>query len=343
MGLFNNFNRNKTFSFTEELKDKNLRVYASTVIRGSKDEEMTGFIYSIDWNKKEIIKKIPVPIDTSNPFWNSRGGNRGGRGIVYHGNKLYVATAMSILVYDLDLNLIDKISNPLFAGVHEMCKEADGIWVTSTVHDLVLKVDFNGETIEEWWGSEDKTLQNKFGFKGRNLNLNLDFPEESFKEAYEKYCDEEIFHINTVCVNERGVYILSSKKKSFMKIKPDPSQVIIKDTSLKGPHNGIFTNSGRIIINNTGKQTVRIYNEQNGELLKEIKTKIYKNLMGGNQFAKPGWQRGLTNVHSNYYLVGTSPATLFELDIERELIGEDLVLEDDVTHCIHGVLSILVE
>ena len=73
---------------------------------------MTGYLVEIDWTTSEIVAHVPLPTGADDSvFWNPRGGNRGGRGIVCHDNKLYVATACTVLVYDADLTQIGEVES----------------------------------------------------------------------------------------------------------------------------------------------------------------------------------------------------------------------------------------
>lgn len=314
-----------------------LRVFATTVIRGTKEREITGFLLEIDWVHNNVKKRIPIPLDTGHPFWNSRGGNRGGRGIFVHNGILYVATALSVLKFDRDLNQVGEITHPYLAGLHEIYVDDDGIWLTATVHDLVVKIDFEGNVLDEWWGSESRVMQRYFEFSSRDLNLALDFPEETFVSEYEEYCKDEIFHINTVWSQNGKVYAFSSNKRSLIKIRPKPEKVVLQDGQLRSPHNGILTPDNRIIVNDTKNQCIRVY-DLLGRRLKTLSTALGKRPIGGSmQFAQPGWQRGLSHVTDSIYLVGTSPATVFEVDIDKNIIGQVCRIDMDTRHCIHGL------
>ncbi|MGB2963486.1 MAG: hypothetical protein WBB69_05820 [Anaerolineales bacterium] len=318
--------------------EKRIRVFASSVIRGSQDQDLTGYLYEVDWLEEKAVKKIPIPIDTKHPFWNARGGNRGGRGLFLKGDKLYIATAMSILVFDKQLNQLAEISHPYLADIHEIFIVEDGIWVTSTVHDMVVKIDFNGALLKEWRGDQSAILQKKFGYHERNLNLSLDFSRNSFEDDFENYKKDEIFHINSVWVEGEDVYILSCWKNAFIRIFPKPEEIITIDNSLHHPHNGILSPAGTIIINDTKHQYLREYDLKSGKRLKTLSTPVFQqNIRGSSQFSRPGWQRGLVHVVDTIYLVGTSPATIFEVDIDRGLIGKILYLENNVSHSIHGL------
>ena len=313
-----------------------LRVFATTVIRGSENRELTGFLLELDWQNNQVKGRIPIPLETGHPFWNARGGNRGGRGIFAHDGTLFVATAMSVLMFDSELNQIGELTHPYLAGLHEIYADSEGIWLTSTVHDLVIKLDFDGNVIDEWWGSESQLLQQAFGFTGRNLNLELNFPEETFVLEYERYCKEERLHANTVWPHNERVYVLACRGKAFIKIRPEPERIILHDSQLGSPHNGIVTPDDRVIINDTQNERIRTYDLSSGRHLMTLSTSIYED-ENSEQFAKAGWQRGLAHVEGSVYLVGTSPATIFEVDIDKGVIGQICRIDTDVRHCIHGL------
>jgi hypothetical protein len=42
-------------------------------------------------------------------------------------------------------------------------------------------------------------------------------------------------------------------------------------------------------------------------------------------------------VEDSTYLIGTSPATIFEVNIDKEIIGQVCKIDNDVRHCIHGL------
>lgn len=313
-----------------------IRVFATTVIRGTQDNDLTGYLLKIDWKTNCVKKRIPIPIDTLHPFWNDRGGNRGGRGIAYYNGVLYVATAMSILKYDLSLNFLGELAHPHLGGLHEISIDNEGIWVTSTLHDLIIKLDFDGNMIEEWYACDSAILQREFNFSKRKLNLNLNFPVEDFVKHYEDYCKEVIFHLNSIFSHNHSLYFLSSRLNSFIRIKPD-TKVIIEDNELGAPHNGIISGNSEVLINDTKNQCIRVYDLETGERLQSLYTPVYGPVNQSVQFSFSGWQRGLFPVNHPVYLVGTSPATIFEVDLQKGSIGQICNIDSDVRHCIHGL------
>ncbi len=317
-------------------------VYISTVKRGSTNG-LTGFLISVDWLGKKIIKKVPIPFTTNHQHWNARGGNRGGRGIAFdeNNNILFVATATEIIKYNMDMQCLGTLNHEYMAGIHDILLDHDGIWITSTVHDLVFKIDFNGKLLNEWWGSKSTQFQKIFLFNKRELNIKLNFSKENFGEEYDKYCSEELFHINAIFNHEGAIYVLSNLRKSVLQVKPD-EKIIITDRTLVSPHNTCLTPNRKVLINDTGNQGINIYDLLTGEKEKTINTNITRINHSSSQFAKPGWQRGLTCLEKDRYLVGSSPVQLFEVNISTGQIIDKLILDNDVGHCVHGLKAVQV-
>ena len=312
------------------------RVFATTVLRES-GHALTGYLLELDWRIGAVRRSLPIPVDTRHPLWNGRGGNRGGRGLAVHDGVLYVATAMSVLMYDTELQFIGELASPYLCGLHELFAEPDGLWCTSTVHDLIVKIDYQGRMLDQWWGSESPALQRALRYEGRALNLDLKFPTGTFEAEYDRYCQEERLHVNTVWRHDGELYVLACRKNALIRIRPEPETIILEDPALGSPHNGILTPDGRVLINDTINQRLRIYDRQTGQCEKTIET-IVRQEGRSSQFVRVGWQRGLAHAEGSIYLVGTSPAAVFEVDIDSGRIGRLCVIDQDVRHCIHGLI-----
>lgn len=314
--------------------------FTTTVLRGS-TQELTGYLISIDWSSKKVIKKIPIPLDTRHPCWNARGGNRGGRGIQFdkRAGILYVGTATEILKYTADLEFLGAINHRYMAGLHEILLDEQSIWITSTVHDLIFQIDFEGRILDQWWGSQSRYFQTYFDFQDRQLNTQLDFPTERFVEEYEKYCDTEIFHINALSKVGDALFTLSSSKKAILQIRPEEKTILV-DPELINPHNLSLIGDQEMVLNDTGNQRLQIYNLQTGERTKTLDIQQTAITERSVQFAKPGWQRGLAQLDADTYLIGTSPAQILEVDTAKSSVKHRMVLDKDVRHCIHGLLAV---
>ena len=317
---------------------KNMRVFVTTILRKSQDKDFTGYLYELDWHTQSIRKQIPLPIDPSVPYWNPRGGNRGGRGMATHSGILYVGVAERILKFSKELELIGDIVHPYFGSLHAMVSDDDGLWVTSGLHDLVLKISYKGEILDEWWGHESNYLRKKFGLRRRILNIGLKFPEDKFMECYAKYAGEELFHINSLSKVGENVYVYLPTVRSHVRIRPLPEKIILFDPSITMGHDGTITPDNRAIINDTHYQTIRIYDlDTKKRRIKTLGTKLIEVDGPSTQFASGGWQRGLSHVSADIYLAGTSPATVFEIDVANDKMGTVMRIDSNPKNSVHNI------
>jgi len=315
---------------------KKKRIFITTVLRASLDENITGYLMELDFAAKRVIKKIPIPKpDKGSLFWNPRGGDRGGRGLFYFDGILYVCTATSILKFDTNLNLIGKIHNKKLGGLHSLHVDKEGITVTSTIHDLILTLDLNGKETRSWLGSQSPYLQKRFNYKSRNLDF-VNYKWKNSPKAYKDYFDSERLHLNFVDKYKGNIYAFARRQGALINISCDPERVIIANPNrLAAPHDGQFTPDGNIIVNETGRQRIFLYGT-NGKVKKIINTKLYGKEIS-RQFARAGWQRGLTHLSGNTYLVGTSPLTVFAVDVKQSKIKRVYNISNEVHHCVFGI------
>src|SRR5438105_11528205 len=105
-------------------------VYFSPVIR-SAPLDSGGELVRLDWERKKVLAKVAViPTDPVIRDPNPRGGTRGGRGILVEDGQVYVASYHTLHVFDRDLQPVRCISNPFFAGLHELCWDNGSIWAS---------------------------------------------------------------------------------------------------------------------------------------------------------------------------------------------------------------------
>ena len=313
--------------------------YFSTVIRCTQSKEITGYLHKICLSSGNVLIKKPIPIDSHHPFWNGRGGNRGGRGVCIHNEKVYLATATQIIVYDRDLNYLKDITHPYLAGLHEIVIDEEGIWCTSTIHDLIIKIDFSGKLLKSWFLSESLYLMATLAIKNRNLNLYLNFGKDRFEKEYERYCEEERTHVNAICLNENKLYALLCRQGAIVSMDLDTNKesLVLQDPNLQSPHNLLILNNS-IYVNNTQHQQIIQYDLQGNKIAK-FDTELYSNELS-TQFLNAGWQRGLATKNDDTLIVGTSPLTIFELDLRSGTVANIIKIDNDVSHCVHGLCYI---
>ena len=113
-----------------------MHVYFSTVIRQA-PLSAGGEVVKLDWINKKVLAVQPiVPTHPPVSATNTRGGTRGGRGILTPNGEVIVASYHSLHSFDLDLNPFRRISNSTFSNLHEICNQDNSIWSTSTEIDV---------------------------------------------------------------------------------------------------------------------------------------------------------------------------------------------------------------
>ncbi len=316
------------------------RVFVTTVLRNSQDNHMTGLLYELDWETRKVLRAIPLALTEGAHFWNPRGANRGGRGMAVMDGTLLVGVAQRILKFDSLLNYLGAIENPNFGSLHGVAVQGDTIWATSGLHDMIVNIDRNGKCLELWRGHESQKLRRRFFLPRRVINTALDFPAERFLEDYVRYSAQELFHINALHIEDNAVYASLPRIRSVIRLDPSADglieRIVFTDPRLSLGHDLILWEN-RFLINDTHRQSVRVYS-RSGRLEKALDTMLVPLPRRSRIFYSGGWQRGLAHLHDSVFLVGTSPATVFELDVRNNRIGQVMQIDSDINNSVHNIL-----
>lgn len=336
-----------------------------------------GELVKLNWEKKQIVKRVPIiPFDPNidnDP--NPRGNSRGGRGILIRNGHLLVATYHSLHIYDLDLNYKGKISHPLFVGLHEVCQDENLIWVSSTAIDAVIGVDMSGTMCESWWPRESPFLQRHLGISPLKINKTID---NRLLYLDEKYIhNDDHLHLNAVAVKKDKLLALLGRHAMVFDLASD--KILIENSSRSDFHNLVITDE-YILTSNTRERKLMIYshdgsfvkaidllgfrevanvykkaggrtsvlenNRKRGVSGRRIIRAIAHRIEKANIFAErtkiiePLFVRGLFQLSQNRVLIGFSPATIIEIDYEKEKLLDLYRYSDDVAIAPHGLLAL---
>jgi len=336
-------------------------VYFTTVIRQAPTSE-GGEVVKLDWLSKKVLAVQPiVPSDPPVSATNTRGGTRGGRGILIPNGNVLVASYHSLHSFDLDLSPLQRISNHTFANLHEICGQDNSVWTTSTEIDAAVKVDREGNTMETWWPREDEVTVTRFGLKPLKIDKEADN-----RTAYEElgYGDPSHVHINAVAVGHDGRPLMLLNRFGAV-IKLHPTEVHIVEPNMRGCHNLLVSRSGHLLVSNTLQRSVDIFDTQ-GTLHKRIMLenldpvarilrrhtgtrikcwlakhgrphKIFHSMFRQAVSSRPVFVRGLCETPNGTILVGISPAAIIELDWTSGKVVDFFAYSDEVSVCVHGL------
>ena len=338
-------------------------VYFATVVRCAPIAR-SGELVQLDWTRKSVLARQPlVPVNPAvehDP--NPRGGTRGGRGVLVNGHEVIAASYHSLHVFTRDLEPVRQISHGLFTNLHELAWDGDAIWVTSTGVEAALKIDRDGNVIESWWATEDPEIVTRFGLSPEKIDKTQDVRLRFAMASVANGAPDQV-HLNAVAVQGNRPLVLLNRLGCLVRLKP--TEIVFQDPSIRGCHNVLVTRSGQLIVNDSHHRAIRVF-EPSGRCIRTIDLeplppvqrllerhlvtrmkfwlrkhgrpeRVFKPLFRNPHAAKPIWVRGLCETPRGTILVGISPATILELDVETGKLIDSFNFSRDLKVCIHGL------
>jgi hypothetical protein len=177
----------------------------TSVVRHAGPEETSAFLRIVDFGEGRVLATAAVPesahrADDPNP----RGGLRGARGASFHGDRFVVANSNRLFVMDQDWRLVRELSHPLMSAVHDVLADEDGIWITSSNLDLLMKLSWDGELLDTWTWRHDPKLVRTLGFRGvPTLDETRDYRDPRTLRSGV----HNIVHLNAVTRGDEGLIV----------------------------------------------------------------------------------------------------------------------------------------
>jgi len=200
-----------------------------------------------------------------------------------HGNSLITCTQTEILIYSLnDFSIEKHISLPYFNDVHHVVKTNDDtLLVVVTGLDLIVEIDMEGNTINEW-DALNNPLWSRFSREIDYRKILTTKPHDSHPNFVFKYNDD----IWVSRFEQRDAQCLTDRTKTI-------------DIGIEKPHDGhVFGNraffttvDGHVVIANL-------------DTLKVEKIVNLHKCAGGDKAT--GWARGLKIIDEQHILVAFS-------------------------------------
>ncbi len=297
---------------------KSSRIVATSIVRHAGLEQASGFIRIVDVDGGRTLSKSAVPESVYR--WkdtNPRGGLRGARGIGACRDKLVIANSERLFVFDSTWKLVGEITHPLMGGIHEILVEEDGIWVTCTSADLLLKVDWQGKISHLWEWRQDNQLVAALGFrKLPRVERAVDHRDpESARSTV-----RNLVHLNAVTRAPFGLllsfgHILSgngmrgSTSAMVLVGEDGRTSLLSREQSTSVPNHNVVQWEDRLVYNDSNSNEVVIHplEERPG---KKRRIKIP---------GRKGFLRGLVQLHDSTFLIGNqNPASICRVDVDSE-------------------------
>jgi hypothetical protein len=311
----------------------------SSVVRSTKQSESHGGVYLLDLETEALTQMVDWNDQTID--FTQRGGDRGLRGIAFHGDRMFLAAADEIFVYDPSFRLQGSIRNPYLRHCHEINVGGDKLFLGSVGFDTILEYDILAERFTAGYcirydGIRKKILRRKHdGFQTRPWpRLTVFDPEgdggpapgDTSHPSFPRWSADGTLHIAGGGLGH--IYAVADGRLRRVAKVPFESHnaQVFRDGVLMNhspTHRMLFLDGrGRI----TKEWPVPVYAEEDLEFANVPRDHAYQ-----------GFCRGIVVAGENLIVQGSSPATinLFRWD-PPELI-RSINLTMDVRNSVHGL------
>jgi hypothetical protein len=300
-------------------------VLCTTVVRSAHHGSSHGGAYLVDLASGEHRKMLDWNDETID--WSGRGGDRGLRGIAFHGDEIYIAAADEIFVFSPDFRLLRSFRHACLGLCHEIFIAGKRLYLTSTAFDSILVYDLSARRFVAGHclrrdPATGQLLYRPFDPNGRDLPVAGDTTHLN-----SVYIEGE--HIFVSGVNlDRLIELIDGKAVAFARV---PTWT----------HNA-RPFAGGVIANSTENDCILIA-ERDGRPRLSLPIPRYpveqlENADLPADFARQAFGRGLAVIDDNRIVAGSSPATLtaWRLAPPTRLASVNLSL--DIRNAVHGLV-----
>lgn len=323
---------------------ENINIYVTTLIR----YKQYGYIYDVDFpncirNRAQVRNRTQVA------------QHGGPHGLGRSNDLLVTGTYDDIRIYDKHLNLVGKFTHNFLSGVHGLNVKEGKVWVSSCNNEAVLCFSLDGDLDEVHFLEENPKLMGLIGKKPVSVSRTTDYREQ--QRPYES----QPFHVNDVQRTTDGLEVSLHKLGIVYDLYEDKVVAQIESDDI---HDGRSHSNG-VYINNTGKQkVVKVTSEDrpNRECKVDImeigsastklnvikqkaKHKIIEKIKSIIPFSSlpsrrcnANWLRGLCVVDEEHVVVGTSPASVCLVNIEKREVVDYLQLSDQLCEAVFAIM-----
>jgi hypothetical protein len=307
------------------------RVAVTSTVRYAIPTEVSGCLRILDLERGRVSFVTPVPEST----WrehdpNPRGGTRGTRGVSVHGDRLVLANAERLFVFDTSWRLRGEFSDRRMADVHEVLADERGIWVAATGCDMLLLVGWDGRLEHAWTFRKDRQLLEELGFHRRSLPA-VD-PDADFRDPRTRSVGYDRLHLNSLGRGSEGLLL------SFGRVIVDEEDPIrgVSSALIRLTRNGRGRRSPRLSIlyrrpggkvpnhNVAEDGDLLVYNDSSRSCLVAFDRRLGEEVCAVPIPGDPPYARGLARVGPGVWLVGSqAPLAVYAVDVDRaEVVAE---------------------
>ena len=309
------------------------QVVATSVVRSTEQGESHGGVYLVDLpsGHRELLKDWDDPAIS----WEGRGADRGLRGIAFYDGLILLAASDELYIFDRWFNIVDSYRNPYLRHCHEIHRDNETLWLTSTGFDSVLGFDLRGGRFSIAYHVE-ATYPNRRARRVRR-------PPAYSARVFDPHRSDgphlgDSIHLNAVWTHEGALLSSGTGLRHIVAIVD--SQVSRFARVPRGTHNAHPFRDG-ILINHTATNRIAFLSRR-GRVRKSFPIKVYPEweLTHASipaDHARQAFGRGLCTWNDRVVIGGSSPATVSAFDFDTGELLARVNLTMDVRNAIHGL------
>ncbi len=303
------------------MTDKLPKLVATSVIRGSRQGESHGGVFTVDFEKQEVEQHVDW--NTSNIDFEGRGADRGLRGIAFNGDDILIAASDELFRYDRSFKIKTSNKNRYLKHCHEICRFEQTLFLTSTGFDSLLAFDLDKKKFV--WGFH---LQRQYDqLAGHSFDPRSVMGPRPVNN----------YHINMVHADSTGIYLSGLRTNALLHLnsKMEVSEVCSLPA---GAHNARPYREG-LLFNDTDSDCVRYVGRDGKNVAFKIVTYDEGDIefagIDDSKVARQGFGRGLCPVGDRFVAGGSSPSTISLYDLESNQKVGSVNLTMDIRNAIH--------
>ena len=219
-----------------------------------------GWARVADWPSGRVVAERSVaPVDPPVNDPNPRGNSRGGRGVVVAGDQIVISNYHTLEVCNRDLSVAGTFSHGNFAGLHEVMRRGERLFVASTAINAAAEVPLRAvlgaagaggkpaaaAAARFWWPTEEPAVCGRLGVPPTS------YPD---KQADNRLRHLDLhnrghaghLHLNAVDADGDQAYALLNKPGAILRLDAlGAMEVVLRHPLLEGAHNLEFVGPGR--------------------------------------------------------------------------------------------------
>ena len=314
----------------------------TSVVRYAVPTEISGCLRVLDLERGRLSFVTPSPESTfrgRDP--NPRGGTRGTRGVSVHQDRLVVANAERLFVFDTSWSLVAELSDRLMVDVHDVLAEERGVWVTATGIDLLLRVSWKGQLEREWTFRKDRELLAQLGFRRRSLPWTdpaLDLRDPRLRgKGYDR------LHLNGLGQSCEGVLLSFGRVVPSEDPRAEMSSALVRVTEngdgapqvdvlhrrrgIRMPSHNVAEDGDLLVYNDSSRSCLVAWD------IARRRTRCEVPIPGS-----PPYARGLARIGDDLWLVGSqAPLAVHAVDLRRREVVASFPLAGIQDEVVFGI------